>query len=160
MGNSRLPPLEKLAAVRYAATSLVQRESKLFSTTLHAQEALVERAASQRRRLMVPAHTRLLVLGVISNQRTPDTRQWIRQTYMADASTLDGVLLRFVIGKRGLNQGDRRRISAERRQYGDLELIAASEQDYTPGDMMGGGYTLYGHYGFGHFLVAFGSTGE
>lgn len=37
------------------------------------------------------------------------------------------------------------------------ELIAASEQDYTPGDMMGGGYTLYGHYGFGHFLECFDS---
>ena len=37
------------------------------------------------------------------------------------------------------------------------EVIDASEQDYTPGDMMGDGYVLYGHYGFGHFLECFDS---
>ena len=36
-------------------------------------------------------------------------------------------------------------------------VIDASEKDYTPGDMMGSGYTLYGHYGFGHFLECFDS---
>lgn len=37
------------------------------------------------------------------------------------------------------------------------EVIRESERDYTPGDMMGEGYTLYGHYGFGHFLECFDS---
>jgi CubicO group peptidase (beta-lactamase class C family) len=36
-------------------------------------------------------------------------------------------------------------------------LIAESEKDATPGAMMGEGYTLYGHYGFGHFLECFDS---
>jgi len=44
------------------------------------------------------------VLGVISNQRTPKTREWIRSTYMGEAASLEGVLLRFVIGRHGLNQ--------------------------------------------------------
>ena len=39
------------------------------------------------------------VLGVISNQRTPKTREWIRSTYMSEAASLEGVLLRFVIGR-------------------------------------------------------------
>ena len=46
---------------------------------------------------------------------------------MVDASSLDGVLLRFVIGRNGLNPGDRKRIRAERRQHGDVEMIAASD---------------------------------
>ena len=37
------------------------------------------------------------------------------------------------------------------------EVIDASEKDYTPGEMMGDGCTLYGHYGFGHFLECFDS---
>jgi len=36
-------------------------------------------------------------------------------------------------------------------------IIQASEEDYTTGDIMGRGYTLYGHYGFGHFLECFDS---
>merc|ERR1711879_1001430 len=36
------------------------------------------------------------------------------------------------------------------------EIIEASEQDYTP--FMGSGYTLYGRYGFGHFLMCFDSV--
>lgn len=36
-------------------------------------------------------------------------------------------------------------------------IIDASEQDYTPYPMMGYGYTLYGDYGFGHFLECFDS---
>ena len=62
------------------------------------------------------------VLGVISNQRTPKTREWIRGTYMGEAAALEGVLLRFVIGRHGLNQDDKKRLRAERRKHGDLEL--------------------------------------
>ena len=54
--------------------------------------------------LYVPHIVAPQVLGVISNQRTPKTREWIRSTYMAEAASLEGVLLRFVIGRHGLNQ--------------------------------------------------------
>ena len=54
--------------------------------------------------LYVPHTVETQVLGVISNQRTPKTREWIRSTYMAEAASLEGVLLRFVIGRHGLNQ--------------------------------------------------------
>ena len=64
---------------------------------------------------------------MISNQRTPKTREWIRSTYMGDAASLEGVLLRFVIGRQGLNQDDKKRLRSERRKYGDLEFIAASD---------------------------------
>jgi len=36
-------------------------------------------------------------------------------------------------------------------------IIKESEKDDTPYPMMGGGYSLYGHYGFGHFLECFDS---
>ena len=72
------------------------------------------------------------VLGVISNQRTPKTREWIRSTYMSEAASLEGVLLRFVIGRHGLNQDDKKRLRAERRKHGDLELIAASDFAQAP----------------------------
>jgi len=68
-----------------------------------------------------------LVLGVVSNQRTPATRDWIRQTYLAEAAKLDGVVLRFVIGRLGLNPDDRKRIRAERKRHGDVEMIDASD---------------------------------
>ena len=54
--------------------------------------------------LYVPHTVETQVLGVISNQRTPKTREWIRSTYMVEAASLEGVLLRFVIGRHGLNQ--------------------------------------------------------
>ena len=72
----------------------------------------------------------LLVLGVISNPRTPHTREWIRKSYFtsaADAANAGTVLLRFVVGKRGLNTDDERKLQAEHAAHSDLEYIDASD---------------------------------
>lgn len=70
----------------------------------------------------------LLVLGVISNPRTPHTRKWIRDTYMAAAPKRNGrVILRFVFGKRGLTAADERQLSSEQAQFSDVEHIDASD---------------------------------
>ena len=76
------------------------------------------------------ARERLLVLGIISNPRTPHVRQWIRNTYVAAAgrASAEGtVLLRFVMGQRGLNEKDRQLLLAEGRAHGDIEHIDASD---------------------------------
>jgi hypothetical protein len=87
---------------------------------------VVEGAAGQS------SHRLLLVLGVISNPRTPNTRDWIRSTYMATALSTRAarsgrVLLRFVMGRRGLDANDQRRLAAEHSRHADLEYIDASD---------------------------------
>ena len=69
----------------------------------------------------------LLVLGVITNPRTPHTRKWIRSTYMARVSTDPRVVLRFALGRRGLSDADRKKLDAEHRLHADLEYIDASD---------------------------------
>ena len=76
------------------------------------------------------ATKRLLVLGIISNPRTPHVREWIRNTYITSASQAqaDGkVLLRFVMGRRGLNEADQRKVHAENSTHHDIEPIDASD---------------------------------
>jgi hypothetical protein len=118
-----------LGQIATTAQQLVSTEASQLDASLRAFGKLsrVPRPAAggQPRRGLVTE--RQLVLGVISNQRTPKTREWIRSTYMGDAASLEGVLLRFVIGRQGLNQDDKKRLRSERRKYGDLEFIAASD---------------------------------
>ena len=120
--------VSQLASLRSALASttqqLVSTEQRMIDSSLSLQDSLLQRRSAPRQ--LAAAH-HFLVLGVVSNQRTPETRQWIRKTYMADAVGLEGVLLRFVIGKRGLTPSDRKRVRAEKRQFGDLEMIAASD---------------------------------
>ena len=62
----------------------------MLESSLSLQDALLQQRSAPRQ---LAAARHFLVLGVVSNQRTPETRQWIRTTYMADAAGLDGVLL-------------------------------------------------------------------
>ncbi len=70
----------------------------------------------------------LLVLGIISNPRTPHTRDWIRATYLSTpAARSSEVVIRFVIGARGLSASDRSALEAEHGRARDLEHIDASD---------------------------------
>jgi hypothetical protein len=79
----------------------------------------------------------LLVLGIISNPRTPHVRDWIRSTYLSEAcmrravpcgpGAEGAVLLRFVHGRRGLDDRDLERMRLEQRKHGDIEPIDASD---------------------------------
>ena len=76
------------------------------------------------------ATQRMLVLGIISNPRTPHVRRWIRNTYVAaagPAAAQGTVLLRFVMGRRGLNDKDQQQLLAEGREHNDIEHIDASD---------------------------------
>ena len=95
---------EALSQIARTATTLVTSETTQFQQQQQFEPAAPLTGGQPRRRLSTE---RTLVLGVVTNQRTPQTREWIRRTYMVDASSLDGVLLRFVIGRNGLNPGDR-----------------------------------------------------
>ena len=87
-----------------------------------------QREAKSAQKISTDNSRLLLVLGVISNPRTPHTRQWIRSTYMATAPRRNGrVILRFVMGKRGLNAADERQLTAEHRAHSDIEHIDASD---------------------------------
>ena len=72
-------------------------------------------------------YSRLLVLGIISNPRTPHTRDWIRRTYLSTAPSSDAALIRFVMGRRGLSEKDSQALQAEHAAHGDLEYIDASD---------------------------------
>jgi len=71
--------------------------------------------------------SRLLVLGIISNPRTPHTREWIRRTYLSTAPPTEVALVRFVMGQRGLSGVDQRKLKKEHVTHGDLEYIDASD---------------------------------
>ena len=77
------------------------------------------------------SHGLLLVLGIITNPRTPHTREWIRSTYKSSWAGPQGTdsraLIRFVLGRRGLNADDQRKLAAEQRAHSDLEYIDASD---------------------------------
>ena len=70
---------------------------------------------------------RLLVLGIVSNPRTPHVRGWIRGTYLQRLPPPEEALLRFVFGRRGLTPADLKAVRAERREHRDVELIDASD---------------------------------
>jgi len=79
-----------------------------------------------------PTTSHLLVLGIISNPRTPHTREWIRSTYLSSVpanseSDPSGALIRFVMGQRGLNKDDRRKLHLEQAAHHDLAFIDASD---------------------------------
>ena len=94
-----------------------------------------EAAAPSSRALGNSARTRAsatnsltLVLGIISNPRTPHVRTWIRSTYLSERASWHGAaLVKFVAGDRGLSESDRRQLRDEARTHGDIELIDASD---------------------------------
>ncbi len=85
------------------------------------------RGAGRRRGGRGGAHA--VVLGVISNPRRPDVRGWIRAHTMPSPALLHV----FVIGKRGLSDGDRATLKKEARDHGDIERIDASDFDQAGG---------------------------
>ena len=95
-----------LGQIASTARQLVTSEASQLDSSLRTavQTSGVPRPAAGGQPRRGLATERQLVLGVISNQRTPKTREWIRGTYMGEAAALEGVLLRFVIGRHGLNQ--------------------------------------------------------
>ena len=71
---------------------------------------------------------RQLVLGVVSNPRTPNVRRWIRRSYMAGPEARSpSVLLKFISGRRGLTPADLKQMREEHRKHGDVEFIDASD---------------------------------
>ena len=71
-------------------------------------------------------YSRLLVLGIISNPRTPHIRDWIRRTYLSTVPSSDTALVRFVMGRRGLKTMEQS-LQAEHAAHRDLEFIDASD---------------------------------
>ena len=69
-----------------------------------------------------------IVLGVVTNPRTPQTRLWIRNTYLRSAYYAKAnVLARFVLGNRGLSAHDKTQLDKEQRENGDIEYVDASD---------------------------------
>ncbi|KAL1523892.1 hypothetical protein AB1Y20_018811 [Prymnesium parvum] len=73
--------------------------------------------------------SRLLVLGVVSNPRTPATRRWIRRTYLSQPAAWNRseVVVRFLVGTRGLNAMDAMAMKGEASRHEDVEFIDASD---------------------------------
>jgi hypothetical protein len=122
------------------------RERTLLKLRLDSQRALNRAARDRRRRrrarrgghlegeptggvqTVVEGIKRLLVLGVVTNPRTPAVRGWIRDTYMAEpAAQSSEVLLRFIVGRRGLTSNDNKLMLAEQLKHSDVEFIDASD---------------------------------
>ena len=128
--------LDVLNETRVVLREERERLDALAALSTEVRGRMLSGAKRRRRAGMAGAEKKsprlLLVLGVISNPRTPHTRDWIRETYMASALA-EGkrqskrVLLRFVMGKRGLTASDQSKLAAEQQRHGDLEHIDASD---------------------------------
>ena len=118
------------AALLNATADLVSRFSRRrLLRRRWRQQAAVRREAAEHAVEVKTMTPRLLVLGIISNPRTPHTRDWIRSTYKAvPVASVDGeALVRFVMGRRGLSSPDRSKLKVEHRKHRDLEFIDASD---------------------------------
>jgi hypothetical protein len=77
-----------------------------------------------------------LVLAVVTNPRTPHTRTWIRETYLAalkNAEQPPRVLTRFIVGTRGLSAADETQLAREHAEHADIERIDASDFNVAGG---------------------------
>lgn len=123
------PLLNDTAAALAATSSALDETSELVS--LLSRRRLRQQRSHRRRQQQQPQVEEsrlLLVLGVISNPRTPHTRKWIRESYMAVAPKRNGrVLMRFVFGKRGLTAADMKQLAKEQSEHADVEHIDASD---------------------------------
>jgi hypothetical protein len=73
-----------------------------------------------------------LVLGVVTNPRTPQTREWIRSFSFAPASTAGApALLRFIVGRRGLSPRDGAALDAERKRVGHDDFAEIDATDFN-----------------------------
>ena len=145
----RAGPLDPAAATAIVdlSKSLVDSEATMLTNRLREQGNLLGTLARRRLRRRGAARpgggrgggarappsttsatpTRLLVLGIVSNPRTPHVRGWIRGTYLQRLPPPEEALLRFVFGRRGLTPADLKAVRAERREHRDVELIDASD---------------------------------
>jgi hypothetical protein len=110
----------------------IARQRDLLASTQHALHAFRQRRrrwgkGRGRHSQHPPTPVHLLVLGIISNPRTPHTREWIRATYFGAAKTQREAVIRFVVGGRGLAADDRRNLDREHAAHGDLVHIDASD---------------------------------
>mmetsp|Transcript_30409 Transcript_30409/g.88682 ORF Transcript_30409/g.88682 Transcript_30409/m.88682 type:complete len:443 (-) Transcript_30409:319-1647(-) len=116
-------------------SNAVAQERSLLSE----RRRVFHRLHRQRRRRRGAAHAAaqespptFLVLGFVTNPRTPKTREWIRQTVLVPAAEVGApALIRFVVGKRGLSPRDVQQLDEERRRVGKDDFAVVDASDFN-----------------------------